>query len=168
MEISCLLGIGRFIIDLFSFPAADDQPSRFQLLEVMRNRRATHVHHSRKIDDAFFTMTQQPKNTDTASISKLFENISHSLKVFYAGRVLQHLFKAVYGLPIATYMKEYRVHQAMKLLRETDATIADIAAQLGYKTQGKFSKAFKDVVQVLPSEYRKDYQNPSCFSRTWP
>ena len=27
-------------------------------------------------------------------------------------------------------MKEYRVHQAMKLLRETDATIADIAAQV--------------------------------------
>ena len=42
-----------------------------------------------------------------------------------------------YGLPIATYMKEYRVHQAMKLLRETDATTADIAAQVGYETQGK-------------------------------
>lgn len=74
---------------------------------------------------------------------------------------LKEVFKAVYGLPIATYMKEYRVHQAMKLLRETDATIADIAARVGYKTQGKFSKAFKDVVQVLPTEYRKDYQNPS-------
>ena len=59
------------------------------------------------------------------------------------------------GLPIATYMKEYRVHQAMKLLRETDATIADIAARVGYETQGKFSKAFKDVTQVLPTEYRK-------------
>ena len=52
-------------------------------------------------------------------------------------------------------MKEYRVRQAMKLLRETDASIADIANQVGYETQGKFSKAFKDVVQVLPTEYRK-------------
>lgn len=43
----------------------------------------------------------------------------------------------------------------MKLLRETDATIADMAAQVGYETQGKFSKAFKDVTQVLPTEYRK-------------
>ena len=41
----------------------------------------------------------------------------------------------------------------MKLLRETDATIADMAAQVGYETQGKFSKAFKDVTQVLPTEY---------------
>lgn len=72
---------------------------------------------------------------------------------------LKEVFKTVYGLPIATYMKEYRVHKAMKLLRETDATIADIAAQVGYETQGKFSKAFKDVTQVLPTKYRKDYQN---------
>lgn len=68
---------------------------------------------------------------------------------------LKEVFKAVYGLPIATYMKEYRIHQAMKLLRETDDTIADIAARVGYETQGKFSRAFKDVVQVLPTEYRK-------------
>ena len=68
---------------------------------------------------------------------------------------LKEVFKAVYGLPIATYMKEYRVRQAMKLLRESDATISEIAAQVGYETQGKFSKAFKDVTQVLPTEYRK-------------
>ena len=72
---------------------------------------------------------------------------------------LKEVFKTVYGLPIATYMKEYRVHKAMKLLRETNATIADIAAQVGYETQGKFSKAFKDVTQVLPTKYRKGYQN---------
>lgn len=72
---------------------------------------------------------------------------------------LKEVFKAVYGLPIATYMKEYRVRQAMKLLRESDATISEIAAQAGYETQGKFSKAFKDVTQVLPTEYRKEYRN---------
>lgn len=68
---------------------------------------------------------------------------------------LKEVFKAVYGLPIASYMKEYRVRQAMKLLRETNESIAHIAAQVGYETQGKFTKAFKDVAQVLPSDYRK-------------
>ena len=61
----------------------------------------------------------------------------------------------MYGLPIASYMKEYRIRQAMKLLRDTDATIAEIAAQVGYETQGKFSKAFKDIADMLPTEYRK-------------
>ena len=70
---------------------------------------------------------------------------------------LKEVFKAVYGLPIATYMKEYRVRESMKLLRETNATIAEIAAHVGYGTQGKFSKAFKDVTHILPTEYRKSH-----------
>lgn len=70
---------------------------------------------------------------------------------------LKEVFKAVYGLPIATYMKEYRIREAMKLLRESDATIAEIACKVGYGTQGKFSEAFKDVVQMLPTAYRKSH-----------
>ena len=72
---------------------------------------------------------------------------------------LKEVFKAVYGFPIAAYMKEYRVHQAMKLLRETDASVGEVAAQVGYESQGKFTKAFKDVAEVLPTQYRKEYQN---------
>ena len=68
---------------------------------------------------------------------------------------LKEVFKAVYGLPIAAYMKEYRIRRSMELLRETPSTIAAIAAQVGYETQGKFSKAFKDVTGILPTEYRK-------------
>ena len=39
------------------------------------------------------------------------------LEIYYCrnGRGLE-IFKAVYGQPIATYMKEFRVRQAMKLL----------------------------------------------------
>ena len=68
---------------------------------------------------------------------------------------LKEVFKAVYGLPIATYMKEYRVRRAMELLRETDGSIAAVAAAVGYETQSKFTKAFKDTVGVLPSVYRR-------------
>ena len=70
---------------------------------------------------------------------------------------LKEVFKTVYGLPIATYMKERRIRQAVKLLLETDDTIAAIAKQVGYETQGKFTKAFKDITQMLPSEYRKKH-----------
>lgn len=70
---------------------------------------------------------------------------------------LKEVFKAVYSLPIATYMKEYRMEQAMKLLRETKIPISEIADRMGYETQGKFSKAFKDVAQVLPTEYRRNH-----------
>lgn len=78
---------------------------------------------------------------------------------------LKEVFKVVYGLPIATYMKEYRVRQAMKLLRETNTTIAGIASQVGYESQGKFTKAFKDVAKILPTEYRKNYRSVNSLSR---
>ena len=71
---------------------------------------------------------------------------------------LKEVFKAVYGLPIATYMKEFRVRRAMELLRESDASIADVAAQVGYESQGKFTKAFKDVAHQLPTAFRKQHR----------
>ena len=74
---------------------------------------------------------------------------------------LKEGFKAVYGAPIATYMKEYRIHRAMERLRETDDPIANIAAEVGYGAQGKFTQAFKDVAQTLPSEYRRQHRGES-------
>ncbi|HIT67212.1 MAG TPA: helix-turn-helix transcriptional regulator [Candidatus Merdisoma merdipullorum] len=68
---------------------------------------------------------------------------------------LKEIFKAVYGQPVASYMKEYRIREAMKLLRETDGSISSISSQVGYESQGKFTKAFRDVAHILPSEYRK-------------
>ena len=55
-------------------------------------------------------------------------------------------------------MKEFRVREAMKLLRETNDSIASISKQVGYETQGKFTKAFKYVTQTLPTVYRKNLE----------
>lgn len=72
---------------------------------------------------------------------------------------LKAVFKSVYGAPVATHMKEYRMRQASKLLRETGKSIAEIAAQTGYENQSKFAGAFKDVFQMLPTAYRKQHQS---------
>lgn len=69
---------------------------------------------------------------------------------------LKTTFKSVYGTPIAAYMKEYRMNQAITYLRETDYSMAEIAALVGYENQSKFTAAFKSVVGVLPTTYRKN------------
>lgn len=68
---------------------------------------------------------------------------------------LKDTFKGVYGQPIGTYMKAYRIRQAAVLLRQTQATIAEIANQVGYENQSKFANAFRDVMKIAPAEYRK-------------
>lgn len=72
---------------------------------------------------------------------------------------LKATFKGIYGQPIGTYMKEYRMKQAAVLLRQTKSTIAEIANQVGYENQSKFSTAFRDILKITPAEYRK--QNAS-------
>ena len=68
---------------------------------------------------------------------------------------LKNTFKGIYGQPIGTYMKEYRIKQAASLLRQTQATIAEIANEVGYENQSKFASAFRDVMKIGPAEYRK-------------
>lgn len=68
---------------------------------------------------------------------------------------LKNTFKGIYGKPIGTYMKEYRIRQAAVLLRQTQATIAETASQVGYENQSKFATAFRDIMTISPAEYRK-------------
>ena len=60
-------------------------------------------------------------------------------------------------------MKEYRLRRAMELLRQGEGSIAEIAEQVGYESQGNFSEAFKALTHVSPSEYRRRCRGaPSC------
>lgn len=70
---------------------------------------------------------------------------------------LKAIFKTVYGAPIGTYMKSYRIHQSAKLLRETDKSIGEIAEQVGYESQSKFTVVFKSFFSLSPTAYRRQY-----------
>jgi len=70
---------------------------------------------------------------------------------------LKTVFKAVYGNSIAAHVKEHRMEKAAKLLLTTELSLAEIASQVGYGNQSKFTAAFKDYYQVLPKEYRKKH-----------
>ena len=72
---------------------------------------------------------------------------------------LKSVFKAVYGMPIASYMKEYRMKLASNMLLHEDKSISEIAAAVGYKSQSKFTSAFRDIFQILPTAYQKLYRN---------
>ncbi len=68
---------------------------------------------------------------------------------------LKQVFRGVYGQPIATYMKEYRIRKAMELLAEEGVSIAEAASRVGYENQSKFTAAFKQFTGELPSDYRR-------------
>lgn len=82
--------------------------------------------------------------------------ISELSKVFNISETpLKSIFKAVYGVPIFSYMRVQKMQTAAQLLIHTERSVADIACELGYSNTGKFSSAFKDIMGDTPSEYRK-------------
>ena len=68
---------------------------------------------------------------------------------------LKNAFKSVYGTSLAAHIKEHRMGQAAKMLKETDMTIAEIAQAVGYNSQSKFTATFKAHFKGLPKKYRK-------------
>jgi AraC-like DNA-binding protein len=64
-------------------------------------------------------------------------------------------FKGVFGSSIYAYLRNQRMNAAAAMLRQTQTRVADIAMAVGYENASKFSKAFRDVMGVSPSEYRK-------------
>lgn len=69
---------------------------------------------------------------------------------------LKTVFKEVYGSSLAAHMKEHRMERAAALLRETDLSVAEIAGQVSYESQSKFTAAFKEQFGQLPKEYRRN------------
>lgn len=69
---------------------------------------------------------------------------------------LKQCFKGIYGCTIAAYMKEYRMNAAALMLKDTREPVISIAARVGYGNPGKFAAAFRSVVGMTPTEYRKN------------
>lgn len=64
-------------------------------------------------------------------------------------------FKAVYGMPVASFIRELRIQHASKLLRTTQLSVMDIAGRVGYDNASKFASAFRGIMNCNPVEYRQ-------------
>lgn len=53
------------------------------------------------------------------------------------------------------YLLDYRVQMAETLLRTTDLPITEIAMETGFSNSAYFSKVFKEMRNISPSQYRK-------------
>ena len=78
---------------------------------------------------------------------------------------LKAMFKSVYGTSLAAHVKEHRMERAAELLLETGDSMAQIARAVGYESQSKFTTAFKEFYQTLPTEYRRQHKRDAAGTR---
>lgn len=69
-------------------------------------------------------------------------------------RTLSHMFVSGVGLPPMRYLIELRLNHAMKLLRHTDQTIEDIAAECGFPNRYYFTRMLSKYRQTTPAAFR--------------
>lgn len=72
-----------------------------------------------------------------------------------AGEYLAKLYKKKTGKTFKDTLREYRMEQAKRLLRDPDVLISDVAAEAGYDNFSYFSTLFKKETGLTPQEYRR-------------
>ncbi len=104
------------------------------------------------------SQTDKIKQIHNELISNLDKRITIEMlsKKYNIGTTpLKLFFKEMYGEPIYTYLKNYKIHISLHLLEETNKNINEIAGILGYNNSSKFAKVFKEKMGCSPNEYRK-------------
>ena len=68
--------------------------------------------------------------------------------------LLQRGFKECYGTNIKSYQLNQRMSKAKSLLEEGNLSIKQIAYKCGYRSQGNFTFAFKNLYKITPRFYQ--------------
>ncbi len=91
----------------------------------------------------------------------IVEHLDHDLsiealaqRVFMSPRHFGRLFKQSFGRTPAVYTEDLRLSEARHRLTEGMATIAHIAASLGYQSDDAFRRAFERRFHLSPATYR--------------
>ena len=80
--------------------------------------------------------------------------------------LLQKGFKIIYGSRVKEYQKKKRMEAAANMLDEDRLTIQQIASKCGYHSQSNFTRAFKEIYGLTPTEWKYRVLFPSTVSAT--
>lgn len=69
--------------------------------------------------------------------------------------------KAIGRSPIA-YINDYRIKQAVHLLKETELPIMEVCLECGYNNLGNFLREFRNCTNTTPLQYRKNYHSKNA------
>ena len=107
--------------------------------------------------------TNAPKKMEISRVkSFLDEHYEEKLSLesvashfFIDKHYLARLFKEQYGVTLVTYLQQVRITHAKRMLRFTDKSIEEIGLEYGIGELNYFSRVFKKLEGVSPSEFRR-------------
>lgn len=94
---------------------------------------------------------------DPLSVQIIAEHFAFSPYYFH------RLFTSVVGKSMVAYIRDRRIAYACKMLNGTDRKVLDIALEYGFDSAQSFSRTFKSVTGMSPTEYRSRNIAPSII-----
>ncbi len=76
-------------------------------------------------------------------------------QIFLNPIYLNRIFTQKIGLPIYSYLTQFRIQKACTLLEDNSLSIQSIAMQVGYSNPLYFSRIFKKYKNISPQKYRE-------------
>jgi AraC-like DNA-binding protein len=101
----------------------------------------------RQIGRAITLIHRDPARAWT--LASLADEVAMSRSAFAAR------FTDLVGEPAMSYLARWRMHLALDALKEQRATVAELASQLGYRSEAAFARAFKRVIGAPPGAVRR-------------
>lgn len=120
-------------------------------------------------EEAGETSEEGTEDTDNLRLIKVAEMISRYIRENYMydismqdlARTMNYsepyfckLFKQCFRQNFTSYLTEYRVEEAKKLLEQPTVNVKDVGRAVGYGDSNYFAKVFKRITGQSPTEYR--------------
>ena len=127
------------------FSGAVDQEQRVEKIEVKGN------------DDALMERIMRSVNAKMSDPDYNIDTLASDVGISRAQ--LHRKMKEMTGISSGKFLRNLRMEQAARLLREGKINISQVADKVGYMDQAHFSIAFKSHFGMSPSEYAETHKS---------
>ncbi|MDO4293573.1 MAG: AraC family transcriptional regulator [Eubacteriales bacterium] len=76
----------------------------------------------------------------------------------YSAKYISHRFNQISGVPLKRFILNQKIDAANFMLTDTNKTIAQIAQELGFSNGQNFTRIYKRISGLSPSEYRNAFK----------
>jgi len=121
---------------------------RFQASEVLRSEYLRHRQQAERLARLFEYVREHYAERITVTQATQLVHMSQAQ--------FMKVFKKVSGMTFIAHVTRVRIMNAVRQLRETDSTIAEIAVKCGFSDQSYFDRRFRQAFGKSPREFRKD------------
>lgn len=137
---------------IYSFQAHDYRQLRGESGMLLERMRQAHAEHQQRVEpDAIqrIKMYIAEHSHEDITLDAIGKRVG--LSPFYISK----MFKEQLGVNYIDFLTECRIDKAKKLMADPDKSLKEITYEVGYHDPNYFSKVFKKMCDVSPTEYRR-------------